>query len=1034
MLLMGIVTIFGNVGGETTRYVDKDFPSSDPLLGTTHFKTIQGAIDNSNQGDTVIVNDGTYFENVLVDKSLTINAATDATIDGSGSGSVVTISANNVELEGFEITGSGPGTADSGIEVKSHLNTIRNNLLTGNNIGISLPAGGEGGWGTLWEKTYNMGKPTGADTDGDHTIIVSDTRNIVKRDSDDGSKLWEGTGSGTDAQGVAWDSSHNFAVVGQKFSGSSNDWVIEYFDGSTNSKTKTILGGFSGSFVQPRDCEFDSNGKLFVVGQGGSYFSTIAKFDVVAGTKLATYDDNEVTSTGYGPFYLDVCVDSSDNVYAVGKIAGSAYRAKVVKFDNNLDDKWFKTPGSANSEALSVAVDDSDNIMVGVYDHTDSKTKLYKYSSTGTQLWKDEDFGSDNSFRLNQKSIVSFDGDSWIVGGYSSSKGVIYYFLDKNGDELGDIIDTDIVTDELQGELQYDTANKRFTSAHKDGVDASVSIREVSSTGATVVEQCIITNNDLGIELNSVENKIRYNIISGNINGVKNTVTGSAKAEFNWWGDATGPGGTGPGSGDTILADVDYSPWLGQMLGMAPMDYVTDDVIQDAVNEALDGDSVIVKTGTYTEQVLINKALKLIGDGNPKITPPKDRASFTIAESGITWDPIIFAFGGTLADSHVSGGNLNHVDVRDIEVDGGDDAGTNSFTGIMYRNVVGSIDSCSVHSMGAPASSIVETYGIMVTGNSVVTITNNDVSDFLLGGIAVFGDGKRLSEPGDKFDPHAIIDGNTVSGAAIAGESNQHAEKGIMIGFYASGAITNNVVSDCRVDAPFFGATGIFSFFGIVDIINQNLVENCNLGIAIYYNEDGEVKNNQVSDNDFGFDIIGGNSNEIHHNSIEENFYSGMYVSSNGNFIHHNSYDRNGDAGLLLDTAENNNVEHNKFNVNEAFGIYVYNSHSNHITHNSANRNGIYGMSVEGSDGNIVKSNRFFFNDYFGISIKDIMDHHDGDSENLWGTVMTSDGNRITSNIAHNNGEFDIVYRSEGTSNELSNNVFETSDPDGLSA
>ncbi len=51
--------------------------------------------------------------------------------------------------------------------------------------------------------------------------------------------------------------------------------------------------------------------------------------------------------------------------------------------------------------------------------------------------------------------------------------------------------------------------------------------------------------------------------------GLKNldpTVTIQAPA--NWWGDASGPGGDGPGSGDEVTGVVDYSNWLVQPLGV----------------------------------------------------------------------------------------------------------------------------------------------------------------------------------------------------------------------------------------------------------------------------------------------------------------------------------------------------------------------------------------------------------------------------------------------------------------------------------
>jgi len=39
-------------------------------------------------------------------------------------------------------------------------------------------------------------------------------------------------------------------------------------------------------------------------------------------------------------------------------------------------------------------------------------------------------------------------------------------------------------------------------------------------------------------------------------------------ATYNWWGDSTGPGGVGPGTGDEVSEYVDYEPWLFAPVGI----------------------------------------------------------------------------------------------------------------------------------------------------------------------------------------------------------------------------------------------------------------------------------------------------------------------------------------------------------------------------------------------------------------------------------------------------------------------------------
>ncbi|MCD6493112.1 MAG: right-handed parallel beta-helix repeat-containing protein, partial [Archaeoglobaceae archaeon] len=111
------------------------------------YKSIQQAIDNANDGDTIIVRDGIYKENIKIDKSVTLkseNGSANCIIDGSKEGNVVTIKADKVVIEGFTVRNSGNCGYGSllfrvaGIFVESNYNVIRNNNISNNLDGISL--------------------------------------------------------------------------------------------------------------------------------------------------------------------------------------------------------------------------------------------------------------------------------------------------------------------------------------------------------------------------------------------------------------------------------------------------------------------------------------------------------------------------------------------------------------------------------------------------------------------------------------------------------------------------------------------------------------------------------------------------------------------------------------------------------------------------------------------------------------------------------------------------------------------------------
>jgi len=81
--------------------------------GVLNYGTINQAINNAPDGGTVMVCDGTYVENVNVDKDLTLmsmNGSGSVTIDGDSAGATLAVGAGSVEITGFTVT-DGAGDA-----------------------------------------------------------------------------------------------------------------------------------------------------------------------------------------------------------------------------------------------------------------------------------------------------------------------------------------------------------------------------------------------------------------------------------------------------------------------------------------------------------------------------------------------------------------------------------------------------------------------------------------------------------------------------------------------------------------------------------------------------------------------------------------------------------------------------------------------------------------------------------------------------------------------------------------------------------
>jgi parallel beta-helix repeat protein len=111
---------------------------------TAQYPTIQAAINAANPGDIIQVASGTYYEHVVVNKSLTLIGEDKNTtiIDGSGAGLVIRSNVSNVEIRGFTIQNGG-SSPDGGISIGTSVsvcvnNTICDNIIRNNGIGIML--------------------------------------------------------------------------------------------------------------------------------------------------------------------------------------------------------------------------------------------------------------------------------------------------------------------------------------------------------------------------------------------------------------------------------------------------------------------------------------------------------------------------------------------------------------------------------------------------------------------------------------------------------------------------------------------------------------------------------------------------------------------------------------------------------------------------------------------------------------------------------------------------------------------------------
>jgi len=128
VLLFSVLSLASNIrptkAEPKTWIVDDDGPAD--------FHTIQEAINAANPQDTIYVRAGVYYENIVVNKTVSlIGVDKDTTIiDGRAGGNVISIIANQVTVSGFTIQ-----MGKSGVSIQSNNNTIYGNRITNNSDG-----------------------------------------------------------------------------------------------------------------------------------------------------------------------------------------------------------------------------------------------------------------------------------------------------------------------------------------------------------------------------------------------------------------------------------------------------------------------------------------------------------------------------------------------------------------------------------------------------------------------------------------------------------------------------------------------------------------------------------------------------------------------------------------------------------------------------------------------------------------------------------------------------------------------------------
>ena len=458
--------------------------------------------------------------------------------------------------------------------------------------------------------------------------------------------------------------------------------------------------------------------------------------------------------------------------------------------------------------------------------------------------------------------------------------------------------------------------------------------------------------------------------------------------------------------------------------GSGPGNY---SIIQDAINDAVDGDTVFVYDDSspyYEWDILIDKTINLIGEDK---------------------DTTVIDGGGRGNVVHISANwvNITGFKICDANIE---DAGVAIYSN--YNIITGNNILDSLHDY-AKGVGIYSNYNI-ITGNN---ISNNNL------GIDIGGSNNTITGNNiSNNDYHAGIHLDYSSNNTITGNNISNNSYGIDVHKSSSNTITDNTISNNRVGIFLYYSNnnnilgnsffndGLFVIDSYDNNVENNMVngkplvyledesdkvidyevgqvilvncdniiaENLNLsntdrGIELWKTDNSMIRNNDFSNNIRGIYLRSSNSNNITGNNISNN-KRGIYFRwySNSNNITGNNISSNGHGIIFSYRNSNNTISGNNISNNDYYGIRLYCSSGNTITGNNISNNG-YGIYLSISNCNTVMGNTISNNDN-GINLRkskrntitgnDILDNWDAGIY-LW---LSSDDNIIYHNNLINN-------------------------------
>jgi len=461
---------------------------------------------------------------------------------------------------------------------------------------------------------------------------------------------------------------------------------------------------------------------------------------------------------------------------------------------------------------------------------------------------------------------------------------------------------------------------------------------------------------------------------------------------------------------------------------VVPDDYST---IQDAINNANEGNTIFVKEGVYFEHIKIDKSLFLVGEDKEStvINAQQEGPTILVLQNNVTLIGFTILNGITPASptpyfpwvARPAGIHLLHVSNCNITNNKIENTGCgiwlyNSHNNQIRENQV--INNSNSMRLELSSNNTIESNhlkncfdGIIFTssGNNIVK-NNNIVNASNQFGVM----GENISHYTNHVENSNKIDNKPIyywidktnqvvpSDAGYVGLVNcenitvqntniTKNNEAILLAFTEKSIITNNFLVNNKFGIQLYESSDNLiidnsiianSNDGIkIDASHQNnitqntITNNKDSGISLHnFSTQNNINNNYMSKNYRGLSFNEASENHVIGNQISETFMSILFYSAcNYNNIIANNMS-NSDSGIWFERAapysKGNNIIGNLISSNQRFGILARSVSDNKIQNNTI-KNNEYGISISGdsAQNNIITGNNITSNSETGLSL-----------------------------------------------------------------